>query len=142
MIKLAVTSVFVDDQARAVAFYTDILGFTVKHDIPTGDGAHWLTVVSPADPDGVELLLEPNDNPIARTYQQGIFQAGIPATVFATDDIHAEYTRMKDRGVAFTMEPTATGPVTHAVFDDTCGNLIALAQATQGGEPPAAAESE
>jgi predicted enzyme related to lactoylglutathione lyase len=127
MIKIAVTSVFVEDQAKALTFYTEVLGFEKKTDVPAGN-ARWLTVASPAGPDGVELLLEPNGNPIAKTYQQGIFEAGIPATTFAVDDIHAEYARMKELGVVFTMEPTQTGPVTGAVFDDTCGNLIGLHQ--------------
>ncbi|WP_405143724.1 VOC family protein [Sphaerisporangium sp. NBC_01403] len=127
MIKIAVTSVFVDDQAKALAFYTDILGFAKKQDVPVGED-RWLTVASPAGPEGVELLLEPNGNPIATTYQQALFESGIPATLFATDDIHAEFERMKALGVVFTMEPTEMGPVTQAVFDDTCGNLIGLAQ--------------
>ncbi|WTY93310.1 VOC family protein [Sphaerisporangium sp. NBC_01403] len=125
--KIAVTSVFVDDQAKALAFYTDILGFAKKQDVPVGED-RWLTVASPAGPEGVELLLEPNGNPIATTYQQALFESGIPATLFATDDIHAEFERMKALGVVFTMEPTEMGPVTQAVFDDTCGNLIGLAQ--------------
>ncbi|MEV7966810.1 VOC family protein [Sphaerisporangium sp. NPDC088356] len=125
--KIALTSVFVDDQAKALAFYTDILGFAMKHDVPVGED-RWLTVTSPAGPEGIELLLEPNGNPIATTYQQALFESGIPATSFATDDIHAEFERMKALGVVFTMEPTEMGPVTQAVFDDTCGNLISLTQ--------------
>jgi len=108
-------------------FYTEVLTFEKKQDIPFGE-ARWLTVVSPAAPDGVELLLEPNTNPIAKTYQRRLYEAGTPATTFAVDDIHAEYARMKELGVEFTMEPTATGPVTGAVFDDTCSNLIGLHQ--------------
>ncbi|MFG1879493.1 VOC family protein [Sphaerisporangium sp. NPDC049003] len=127
MIKIAVTSVFVDDQAKALAFYTDILGFAKKQDVPVGED-RWLTVASPAGPEGVELLLEPNGNPIATTYQQALFESGIPAALFATDDVHAEFERMKALGVVFTMEPTEMGTVTQAVFDDTCGNLIGLAQ--------------
>jgi predicted enzyme related to lactoylglutathione lyase len=127
MIKIAVASVFVDDQSKALAFYTEVLGFEKKQDIPLGE-ARWLTVASPAGPDGVELLLEPNGNPIAKTYQQALFESGTPATMFAVDDIHAEWARMKELGVVFTMEPTAMGPVTSAVFDDTCGNLINLTQ--------------
>ncbi|MEU8266302.1 VOC family protein [Sphaerisporangium sp. NPDC049002] len=125
--KIAVTSVFVDDQAKALAFYTDILGFAKKQDVPVGED-RWLTVASPAGPEGVELLLEPNGNPIATTYQQALFESGIPAALFATDDVHAEFERMKALGVVFTMEPTEMGTVTQAVFDDTCGNLIGLAQ--------------
>lgn len=98
-----------------------------KNDIPLGD-ARWLTVASPEGPDGMELLLEPNGNPIATTYQQALFEAGIPATTFAVDDIHKEYKRMAELGVVFTMEPTEMPGVTIAVFDDTCGNLIQLHQ--------------
>jgi catechol 2,3-dioxygenase-like lactoylglutathione lyase family enzyme len=127
MTKIAVASVFVDDLNKAEAFYTDILGFEVKQDIPIGD-SRWLSVASPAGPEGVELLLEPNSNPIATTYQRSLFEANIPATTFKTDDIHAEYARMTERGVTFTLEPTVMGPVTHAVFNDTCGNLIGLFQ--------------
>ncbi|WP_207621001.1 VOC family protein [Streptosporangium minutum] len=125
--KIAVASVFVEDQSKALDFYTGVLGFEKRQDIPLG-GARWLTVASPAGPDGVELLLEPNGNPIAKTYQQGLFEAGIPATTFAVDDIHAEYARMTRLGVVFTGEPVQAGPVTSAVFDDTCGNLIGLHQ--------------
>jgi len=125
MIRIAVTSVFVEDQSKALTFYTEVLGFEKKTDIPLGE-ARWLTVASPAGPDGVELLLEPNAGPIAKTYQQALFEAGIPATTFAADDIHAEYARMTALGVVFTMAPTQQGPVTQAVFDDTCGNLIGL----------------
>ena len=125
--KITVTSVFVDDQDKALKFYTEILGFVKKTEMPAGD-FRWLTVVSPDAPDGVELLLEPNDNPAAKTYQQAIYRQGIPATSFGVDDIHKEYERLKKLGVAFAMEPTAAGPVTLAVFDDTCGNLIQIAQ--------------
>jgi catechol 2,3-dioxygenase-like lactoylglutathione lyase family enzyme len=125
--KIVVTSVFVDNQDKALKFYTDVLGFVKKKDFPVGE-FKWLTVVSPEAPDGVELLLEPNDNPASRTFQQSVYQQGIPVTSFAVDDIHKEYERMKKLGVRFTMEPTQTGPVTVAVFDDTCGNLIQIAQ--------------
>lgn len=127
MIKIAVASVFVEDQSKALTFYTEVLGFEKRQDIPLGD-ARWLTVASSAGPDGVELLLEPNGNPIAKTYQQGLFEAGIPAATFAADDIHAEYARMTRLGVVFTAEPVQAGSVTSAVFDDTCGNLIGLHQ--------------
>ena len=125
--KIVVTSVFVDNQDKALKFYTEKLGFVKSKDVPVGE-FKWLTVVSPEAPDGVELLLEPNDNPASKTFQQAIFQQGIPATQFGVDDIRKEYERMKKLGVRFTMEPTQSGPVTVAVFDDTCGNLIQIAQ--------------
>ena len=125
--KIKLTSVFVDDQDKALKFYTEVLGFVKKLDFPLGK-FKWLTVVSPEEPDGTQLLLEPNDNPAARTYQQAIFEQGIPTTSFAVEDIQKEYERMKKLGVVFSMEPTKTGPVTVAVFDDTCGNLIQLYQ--------------
>jgi catechol 2,3-dioxygenase-like lactoylglutathione lyase family enzyme len=125
--KITLTSVFVDDQDKALKFYTEVLGFVKKREMPAG-AFKWLTVVSPDAPDGVELLLEPNDNPAARTFQQAMYQQGIPATSFGVADIQIEYERLKKLGVAFAMEPTAAGPVTIAVFDDTCGNLIQIAQ--------------
>lgn len=127
MIRITVTSVFVDDQEKALKFYTEVLGFVKKIDIPAGE-ARWLTVVSPEQEGGVELLLEPNDNPAAQAYQEAIYKQGIPATTFATDDMQKEYERMKALGVAFTMEPTKMDAVTVAIFDDTCGNLIGLHQ--------------
>jgi catechol 2,3-dioxygenase-like lactoylglutathione lyase family enzyme len=127
-LRITVTSVFVHDQDEALAFYTEVLGFRKKTEIPLGE-AKWLTVVSPEAPDGVELLLEPNSNPAAKTYQKAIFDQGIPATTFAVDDIEREYERLTGRGVRFTMKPTKAGPATLAVFDDTCGNLIQLHQA-------------
>ncbi|HEX6870742.1 MAG TPA: VOC family protein [Micromonosporaceae bacterium] len=125
--KIMMASLLVDDQEKALRFYTDVLGFVKKNDIPVGDAA-WLTVVSPAGPDGVELLLEPNRNPVTHAYQQGVYQAGIPATTFASDDVHADYARLRSRGVQFLGEPTTTEFGTAAVFDDTCGNLIAIHQ--------------
>ena len=125
--KINLSSVLVDDQDKALKFYTEVLGFVKKTEVPTGD-FRWLTVVSPEGPDGVELLLEPNDIPAARTYQQAIFEAGIPATAFGVDDIQSEYERMRQHGVRFTMEPTKMEWGTMAVFDDTCGNLICLNQ--------------
>lgn len=125
MIKL--TSVFVEDQDKALRFYTEVLGFVKKSDLPAGR-FRWLTVVSPEEPDGAELLLEPNDNPAAKTYQKAIHEQGIPATAFAVKDVQTEYERMKELGVAFTMGPTETDMTTVAVFDDTCGNLIQLFQ--------------
>ena len=125
--RISLTSVFVNDQDEALRFYTETLGFVKKHDVPVGD-FKWLTVVSPDDPDGTELLLEPNDNPVAQEYQKGIFDQGIPAASFGVTDIHAEYEKLKLLGVAFLMEPTEMANVTIAVFDDTCGNLIQIMQ--------------
>lgn len=125
--KIRLTSVFVDDQDKALRFYTEVLGFVKKQDFPVG-AFKWLTVASSEEPDGVELLLEPNDNPAASTFQQAVFQQGIPVATFNVDDIQAEYERMKALGVRFTMQPTSMGPATVAVFDDTCGNLIQIAQ--------------
>lgn len=125
--KIKLTSVFVDDQAKALTFYTEVLGFVKKTDIPLGE-FRWLTVVSPQEPDGTELLLEPNDNPAAKTYQEAIFKQGIAATGFAVDDVQNEYERMKTLGVVFTMEPTKLDGPTVALFNDTCGNLIQLHQ--------------
>ncbi len=127
MLRIVVTSVFVEDQAKALSFYTDTLGFVKKTDVPLGE-ARWLTVASTADPDGVELLLEPNGNEAAKAYQQGIKAQGIPATSFAVDNIAAEHERLVGLGVEFVQEPTQMGPVVTAVFDDTCGNLIQIAQ--------------
>ncbi len=117
--KIKLTSVFVDDQEKALKFYTEVLGFVKKRDMPAGK-FRWLTVVSPEEPDGTELLLEPNDNPAAKTYQKSIFEQGIPATAFLVENIEKEYERMKKLGVAFRMKPTRTGEATVAVFDDTC----------------------
>ena len=130
MIRINITSVLVDDQDKALKFYTDVLGFVKKHDIPVGD-FKWLTVVSPAEPDGVELLLEPDQNPAAKAFKKAIFEQGIPATSFAVDDIQQEYERMRALGVEFTQPPTPTGPVIIATLNDTCGNLIQIAQAQQ-----------
>ena len=124
--RINVTSVFVDDQAKALDFYTDVLGFVKKTDVPAGEH-RWLTVVSPEAPDGVELLLEPNDHPAAQAYQQAIVADGLPATSFAVDDVNAEFDRLSKKGVTFVQPPTEMGPVTTAVFDDTCGNLIQIA---------------
>ena len=125
--KIKLTSVFVDYQEKALKFYVEVLGFVKKHDEPVGE-FKWLTVVSPEGPDDIELLLEPNNNPAAKTYQQAIFEQGIPHTAFAVDDIHKEYERLKEQGVVFTMEPTESGPAILAVFNDTCGNLIQIYQ--------------
>ena len=123
MIRINITSVFVDDQAKALAFYTEKLGFTKKTDVPAGE-ARWLTVVSPADPDGVELLLEPDGHPAAGPFKDALVADGIPFTQFAVDDVPAEVERLKALGVQFTQEATDLGPVVTAVLDDTCGNLI------------------
>lgn len=125
--KIVVTSVLVDDQERAVRFYTDVLGFEKKEDIPLGE-ARWLTVVSPQDRDGTELLLEPDEHPAAKPFKAALVEDGIPYTSFAVDDVRAEFDRMRDLGVRFTQEPLDLGAVTTAVFDDTCGNLIQIAQ--------------
>jgi catechol 2,3-dioxygenase-like lactoylglutathione lyase family enzyme len=125
--KINLTSVLVDDQDKALKFYTEILGFVKKHEIPLGK-FKWLTVVSPEGPNDIELLLEPNENPAAKTFQAAIFQQGIPLTAFGVDDIQKEYERMIKLGVAFRTKPTPAGPVTIAVFEDTCGNLIQIVQ--------------
>ena len=125
--KVILNSIFVDDQDKALLFYTEKLGFIKKHDIPVGK-FKWLTVVSPEDPDGTEVLLEPNDNPISKTYQKGVYEQGIAATSFGVDNIQAEFEKLKGFDVRFTMEPTKMDKVTIAVFDDTCGNLIQIMQ--------------
>jgi predicted enzyme related to lactoylglutathione lyase len=127
--KIKLTSVFVDDQDKALKFYTQVLGFVKKRDIPLGE-FKWLTVVSPEEPDGTELLLEPSDNPATKTFKQAIFEQGIPLAAFVVDDIQKEYERLKNLGVEFTMEPTNMGMTTAAVFNDTCGNLIQIYQVT------------
>lgn len=126
MIRINITSVLVDDQAVALAFYTDKLGFVTKHDIPMGEH-RWLTVVSPRDPDGTELLLEPSEHPAARPFKEALVADGIPFTSFAVDDVHAEFARLSAAGVRFVQEPVDMGPVTVATLDDTCGNLIQIA---------------
>ena len=125
--RIKLTSILVDNQDKALTFYTDVFGFVKKHDIPVGE-YRWITVVSPEAPGEVELALEPNANPIGRTFQDGLFRQGIPATAFEVDDIEQECRRLKARGVVFTQEPTRQGPVTIAVCADTCGNLIQLYQ--------------
>ena len=125
--KIKLSSVFVDDQDKALKFYTEVLGFAKKADLPAGE-FRWLSVASPESPDEIELLLEPNAHAAAKTYQKAIYGDGIPATTLFVDDIQAEHERMKELGVAFTMEPKEMGPVTVAIFDDTCGNLIQLVQ--------------
>jgi catechol 2,3-dioxygenase-like lactoylglutathione lyase family enzyme len=123
--KIKLSSVLVDDQDKALKFYTEVLGFVKKQDIPLGE-ARWLTVVSPEAPDEVELLLEPNSNPAAQTYQLALFEQGIPLAAFAVADIQSEYERMRGLGVVFQSAPVRMGPATIAVFEDTCGNRIQL----------------
>ena len=124
--RITLTSVLVDDQDKALRFYTDMLGFTKKTDVPVGE-FRWLTVASPEDPDGPELLLEPDQHPAARPFKAALVDDGIPFTSFAVDDVAREFERLSSLGVRFTRPPTTTGPVTTAVFDDTCGNLIQIA---------------
>ena len=123
--KMYIKSVVVEDQAKALEFYTKTLGFTVKHDIPLGEH-RWLTLVSPEEPDGVELALEPNVHPPTRTYFAALKNDGIPCTAFSVDDIEAEVKRLESEGVSITQAPTNVGDATIAAFDDTCGNLIQL----------------
>lgn len=126
--RITLTSVLVDDQAKALAFYTEVLGFQKKHDVPVG--AHrWLTVVSPEALDGVELLLEPDEHPAAKQFKAALVTDGIPFTSFTVDDVQREYERLLAAGVRFTQPPTAMGPVVTAVLDDTCGNLLQIATA-------------
>jgi catechol 2,3-dioxygenase-like lactoylglutathione lyase family enzyme len=125
--RIHITSVFVDDQAEALAFYTEVLGFEKKTDIPLGGEHRWLTVVSPEQPDGPELLLEPSAHPAVGPFKEALVADGIPATSFAVADVHAEAERLRAAGVRFTQEPVEMGGVTMAVLDDTCGNLIQIA---------------
>jgi catechol 2,3-dioxygenase-like lactoylglutathione lyase family enzyme len=126
MPRITVTSVFVDDQDKALRFYTDVLGFEKKTEVPLGE-ARWLTVVSPEDRDGTELLLEPDGHPAVGPFKQALQADGIPFASFGVDDVTAEFERLRALGVRFTQEPLTMGPVTTAVLDDTCGNLIQLA---------------
>ncbi|MPY83895.1 MAG: VOC family protein [Actinophytocola sp.] len=125
--RINLTSVLVDDQDKALRFYTEVLGFQKKTEVPVGEH-RWLTVVSPDDPDGTELLLEPDAHPAAKPFKQALVDDGIPYTSFAVDDVQAEFERLRGLGVTFTQQPVAMGPVTTAVLDDTCGNLIQIAQ--------------
>lgn len=125
--KIVLTSVLVDDQEKALRFYTEVLCFLKKADIPMGQ-FRWLTLVSPSDADGVELVLEPDQHPAAVPFKKALVEDGIPFTSFGVDDVQAEYDRLRNLGVHFTQPPVAMGPVTTAVFDDTCGNLIQIAQ--------------
>jgi predicted enzyme related to lactoylglutathione lyase len=129
--KVKLTSVSIDEYDKALKFYTQVLGFVKKRDIPLGNGARWITVVSPEEPDGVELLLEPNaDYPAMKALKDSLMKDGIPYTAFQVDDIQKEYARLKKPGVEFTMEPTNMGMTIAAVFNDTCGNLIQIYQVT------------
>ena len=124
--KINLASVLVDDQDKALRFYTEVLGFEKKTEIPLGEH-RWLTVVSPDEPNGTELVLEPDEHPAARPFKSALVEDGIPYTSFAVDDVAAEFARLSSLGVRFTQEPVDMGPVTTAVFDDTCGNLIQIA---------------
>jgi catechol 2,3-dioxygenase-like lactoylglutathione lyase family enzyme len=127
--KIKLTSVSIDDYDKALKFYTDVLGFVKKHDIPLGEGARWITVVSPDEPNGTELLLEPNASyPAMKALKESLFKDGIPFTAFQVNNLDQEYERMKNLGVEFTMEPTNMGMTSAAVFNDTCGNLIQIYQ--------------
>ncbi|HET9911546.1 MAG TPA: VOC family protein [Anaerolineales bacterium] len=129
MIKIKLTSVSIDNYDKALQFYTEILGFVKKNDIPFGEGVRWLTVVSPEEPNGTELLLEPNASyPAMKAFKESLVKDGIPYTAFQVNNVQEEYERMKDLGVEFTMEPTNMGMTTAAIFDDTCGNLIEIYQ--------------
>lgn len=127
IMKIIVTSIFVEDQDKALEFYSETLGFVKKYDVPAGE-FRWITLVSPDEKEGTELLLEPNNHPAAKEYQQKIFADGIPATMFGVTDIRKEYKRLVKKGVKFTMKPTEMGEVTIAVFEDTCGNLIQIVE--------------
>jgi predicted enzyme related to lactoylglutathione lyase len=131
-LKIKLTSIYVDDQEKALRFYTDVLGFVKKADFSNGP-FRWLTVASPEEPDGAELQLALNDDPAAKTYQQAIFQQGRPAAMFYTDDVQADYERIKARGAEFTMPPTDVTASIIATLDDTCGNLVQLTQLTWQG---------
>ena len=123
--RIQLTSIYVDDQRAALAFYTDVLGFTKHHDIPLGEDS-WLTVVSPESPDGPQLLLEPAGHPAVKPYRDALVEDGIPLAQFAVDDVRAEHDRLTRQGVTFTQPPTDIGTAVVAVFDDTCGNLVQL----------------
>lgn len=127
--RIRLATVFVDDLLAAVDFYTNVLGFTKNKDIPLGGGASWITVVSPEEPDGAELLLEPAGHPAVHPYREALVSDGIPLAQFTVDDVNAEHERLRDRGVVFTQKPTDIGDYWVAVFDDTCGNLIQLVSA-------------
>jgi catechol 2,3-dioxygenase-like lactoylglutathione lyase family enzyme len=125
--RINLASVLVDDQDKALRFYTQVLGFQKRAEIPLGEH-RWLTVTSPEDPDGIELVLEPDSHPAAKPFKEALVADGIPFTSFAVQDIRKEFIRLSELGVQFTQEPAEMGPVTTAVFDDTCGNLIQMVQ--------------
>ena len=124
--EIIANSIFVENQEEALQFYTDVLGFEKKIDEPVGEGFRWLTLVSPNQPEGTQLVLEPNGNPIASDYQQRLFEANIPITMFGVTDVQQEYQRLSQKDVKFTVEPTTMGNAKMAIFDDTCGNLIQI----------------
>jgi catechol 2,3-dioxygenase-like lactoylglutathione lyase family enzyme len=128
--RIDLATTFVDNQAKALSFYTDVLGFVKKHDVPLGEEDRWLTVVSPEEPEGAELLLEPAGHPAVQPYRDALVADGIPVTAFAVDDVRAEFERLSGLGVRFTQEPLDMGTVITAVLDDTCGNLVQLQQLT------------
>ncbi len=130
--KIYVTSIFVEDQAKALDFYTQVLGFEVKHDIPVGEH-RWLTVVEKNNPNGTELLLEPSEHPAVKPFKDALVRDGIPATSFQVDDLDAEFDRLRDLGVEFTQAPMVAGAVKMAVLNDTCGNLIQLVEMSEAG---------
>ena len=129
---ITITSIFVDDQESALAFYTDVLGFEVRHNVPMGEHA-WITVVSPSFPDGPELLLEPSSHPAVAPYRNALKQDGIPLAQFGVDDVKGEYERLTAKGVTFTQPPTDLGEYVIAIFDDTCGNLIMIQSDSNAG---------
>jgi catechol 2,3-dioxygenase-like lactoylglutathione lyase family enzyme len=131
--RITLTSILVDDQTKALAFYTEVLGFQKKSDVPLGEH-RWLTVVSPAAPDGVELVLEPDVHPSAQQFKSALMEDGIPFTSFSVDDVHHEYERLLAAGARFTQPPTPMGPVVTAVLDDTCGNLVQIMAPTTATE--------
>jgi catechol 2,3-dioxygenase-like lactoylglutathione lyase family enzyme len=132
--RIVVTSVLVDDQDKALRFYTEVLGFVKKVEVPLGE-ARWLTVVAPDDPDGTELLLEPDGHPAVGPFKRALVEDGIPFTSFAVEDVQAEYERLRSAGVRFTQPPVDLGSVTTAIFDDTCGNLIQIARTKDEQRP-------
>src|SRR5438046_4351157 len=135
LMRIHLTSVLVDNQDEALRFYTEVLGFVKKTEVPLGE-ARWLTVVSPDDPDGCELVLEPDGHPAAKPFKEALVNDGIPFTSFAVGDVRAEFERLRGLGVRCTQEPVQMGPVTTAVLDDTCGNLIQIAQVNRPDRRP------